>query len=200
MKMFLCLSHFKLGLTHHKTHRGRITAEGKISSHSPIVGSQSFPTISSVSYPHHILRVYWSKKGILQGSSSLLSSELENLQQREQLSPSWFFHFVEISEHGSAAEHPGSDCRSIKRLLVTTRWGEKLIVLQSHGKQAGSTVCSLSPPSEFNLTFSLPSQISSGAMNSMRFEFLKKSQYNLQVSFMICSFSILCCNPWDIGS
>lgn len=153
--MFLCLPHFKLALTPHKTHRRRITAEGKISDHSPTMGSQPFPTISSVSHSCHILSVL-GKKGILQGSSSLLSSEQDNLQQREQPSPPWFSCFVERSENGSAAEQPGLGCCSVQRLLVTTRWGEKLIVLKTHGKYTVSTVCSHSKPSVSHLTFPSP--------------------------------------------
>lgn len=161
MKMLPCLSRFRLALTHHKTHGRRITEEGKISGHSPVIGSQSFPTINSVSYPCRIGKKR-NPPGIL------------------------FYTFIWArypSANGATIPPPVLARENQKMDLQWPLGGERNLLSLNP-----STVCSRSKPSVFNLTFSLPSQLrmSGGAMNSMWLEAKKKKK-----SFsMICRFHL----------
>lgn len=93
-------------------------------------------------------------------------------------------------------KHPGLGYCSIKSRLMTTRWGEKLIVPESLENVQAAQCVLHSKSTVVNLTSSLPHEQMGGGGHELDVTRDKEIlQYNLEVLLLICSFSELSCNP-----
>jgi len=131
MKISLFRSHFKLALTHCKTHSRMITEERKISGHCPIICYDHFlPSAQFLTLIKVWLILYWKQRESSRNPPLCFHFSYIIYNKRSISSLCWHGKNVKgITRR--VIKHSGLGYCSIKSLLMTTRWGEKLIVPKS---------------------------------------------------------------------